>query len=190
MGLVTFRILSWWKPTTKAIRGRAGLAGLARSFELASFDEQHDVSGIHALTDLLGKIMSMWNFLSGLISPVAELVDALHTSDEERLQIKAKLFDMQNVMASRVMEYEARLLEAKTRVVTAEAQGASWLQRNWRPITMLTFLVLVVADTFGLTEFRLADQAWTLLQIGLGGYVVGRSAEKIIPKVTEVMRKD
>jgi hypothetical protein len=54
---------------------------------------------------------------------------------------------------------------------------------------MLTFLALVVADTFGLTEFRLADQAWTLLQIGLGGYVVGRSAEKIAPHIKDMVAK-
>ena len=134
--------------------------------------------------------MSIWNFLSGLVQPVAEIIDNVHTSEEERLQIKAKLFEMQNKMASQVMDYEARLLEAKTQVITAEAQGASWLQRTWRPITMLTFLALVVADTFGLTTFRLAQEAWTLLQIGLGGYVVGRSAEKIIPTVKDAMRKD
>ncbi|WP_025820685.1 3TM-type holin [Shewanella marina] len=134
--------------------------------------------------------MSVWNFLTGLVKPVTDLVDELHTSDEERLTIKAKLFEMQSQLSLKIMEYEARLLEAKTKVITAEAQGQSWLQRTWRPITMLTFLGLVVADTFGLTEFRLAEEAWTLLQIGLGGYVVGRSAEKIIPKVTEVMSKD
>ena len=134
--------------------------------------------------------MNAWKMLTGLIKPVANLVDEIHTSEEERIQIKAKLFEIQNQMASQVMDYEARLLEAKTKVITAEAQGASWLQQNWRPITMLTFLILVVADTFGLTQFRLAQEAWTLLQIGLGGYVVGRSAEKVIPKVTEVMRKN
>lgn len=134
--------------------------------------------------------MAIWNFLTGLIQPVTQLVDDLHTSDEERLAVKAKLFEMQNTMAQRVMDYEARLLEAKTQVITAEAEGKSWIQRSWRPITMLTFLALVVADAFGLTAFRLADEAWTLLQIGLGGYVVGRSAEKVIPKVAEVMKKD
>jgi len=46
---------------------------------------------------------------------------------------------------------------------------------------MLTFLILVVCDSFDLLVFRLSDEAWVLLQIGLGGYVVGRSAEKIIP---------
>ena len=38
---------------------------------------------------------------------------------------------------------------------------------------------LVVGDTFGLFASPLKDEAWTLLQIGLGGYVVGRSGEKI-----------
>ena len=133
--------------------------------------------------------MAVWSFLAGLVEPVTNLIDDMHTSDEERLQIKSKLFEMQSAMAAQVLDYEARLVEAKTKVITAEAQGASWLQRTWRPITMLVFLALVVADTFGLTEFRLASEAWTLLQIGLGGYVVGRSAEKVIPKVTEVMKK-
>lgn len=134
--------------------------------------------------------MSVWNGLIGLVKPVVDLIDEYHTGEEERLHIKAKLFEMQNTIASQLMDYEARLLEAKTKVITAEAQGAGWLQRTWRPITMLTFLVLVVADTFGLTECRLASEAWTLLQIGLGGYVIGRSAEKVIPKITEVMRRD
>ena len=134
--------------------------------------------------------MAVWDFLSGLVEPVTQLIDDLHTSDEERLQVKSKLFEMQNAMAARVLDYEARLVEAKTQIITAETQGASWMQRNWRPITMLTFLALVVADTFGLTQFRLAEEAWTLLQIGLGGYVVGRSAEKVVPKVTEVIRRN
>ena len=48
---------------------------------------------------------------------------------------------------------------------------------------MLTFLVLVVCDSFGLLAFRLAAEAWVLLQIGLGGYVVGRTAEKVTKKI-------
>ncbi|WP_292950191.1 MULTISPECIES: 3TM-type holin [unclassified Neptuniibacter] len=134
--------------------------------------------------------MSGWKFLSGLVSPITNLVDELHTSEDERLQVKARIFEMQTLMADKVMDYETQLMQAQAQVITAEAQGSSWLQRNWRPITMLTFLVLVVADTFGWTTFRLADEAWTLLQLGLGGYVIGRSAEKIVPKVTEIMRKD
>ena len=81
------------------------------------------------------------------------------------------------------MDYEKQMVIAKSSAITAEANGQSWLQRNWRPITMLTFLGLVVCDSFGLLAFRLADQAWTLLQIGMGGYVIGRSCEKVLPKI-------
>ncbi len=135
--------------------------------------------------------MSAWKFLGSVMQPISDLVDELHTSDEERLKIKTELTAMQNQITGQVLGYEQRLMEAQAKVITAEAQGASWLQRNWRPITMLTFLVLVVCDTFGWTEFRLAQEAWTLLQIGLGGYVIGRSVEKAGPaiagKVSEVV---
>jgi len=134
--------------------------------------------------------MAVWDFLSGLVEPVTNLIDDIHTSEEERLQVKAKLFEMQNTLTAQVLDYEARLVEAKTKVIVAEAQGGSWIQRIWRPIAMLTFLVLIVADTFGLTEFRLAEGAWSLLQIGLGGYVVGRSVEKVTPNIRDAMRKD
>lgn len=133
--------------------------------------------------------MSAWNLLSGLVEPVAKLIDDIHTSDEERLVIKSELFKMQSTLVSQVLDYEAKIVEAKSSIIVAEAQGQSGLQRNWRPITMLTFLVLVVADVFGVTTFRLSGEAWLLLQLGLGGYVVGRSAEKIVPQVTQVMKK-
>jgi hypothetical protein len=132
--------------------------------------------------------MSVWNFLGGLVEPVTKLIDDLHTSDEERQQIKAEIFKIQSKVTSQVLGYEQQLLEAQSSIVKAEAQGQSWLQRSWRPITMLTFLVLVVADTMGWTEFRLAEQAWTLLQIGLGGYVIGRSAEKVTPHITSAIK--
>lgn len=136
-----------------------------------------------ALATLLG-------FVAKVFEPAVKLVDELHTSEEERLKIKSELFRVQTEMAMQVLQYEQQLLESKTKIIVAEAQGGSWLQRSWRPITMLTFLVLVVLDSFGILANRLAPEAWTLLQIGLGGYVVGRSVEKVMPKLTEVMRKD
>ena len=52
-------------------------------------------------------------------------------------------------------------------------------------MTMLTFLILVVCDSFGWLAFRLSNEAWALLQIGFGGYVVCRTGEKI----AEMIRK-
>jgi hypothetical protein len=125
--------------------------------------------------------MGVFDFITNIFKPATDLVDELVTSDEERLQLKTRLKEVENEFQTKVLEYESRLMESQSAIIQAESTGKSWLQRNWRPITMITFLILVVCDSFGLLTFRLADEAWTLLQIGLGGYVVGRSAEKIIP---------
>lgn len=133
--------------------------------------------------------MGILDFLGNLISPVTNLIDSLVTTDKEKGEIKIELVKMQNEMASKLLEYESKLMDAQASIIRAEAQGASFLQRNWRPITMLTFLVLVVCDSFGLLTFRLSDEAWGLLKIGLGGYVIGRSAEKVVPQIVKSLKK-
>ena len=126
--------------------------------------------------------------LARLFRPVNSLIDDIHTSEEERARARSHLQSLQNEALALMLALERESLSAKANLIAAEAKGASWLQRNWRPITMLSFLGLVVADAFGLLAFRLADQAWLLLQIGLGGYVVGRSVEKISPQITPKQR--
>lgn len=132
--------------------------------------------------------MSIFNFLSGLIQPVTNLIDDLHTSDEERESLRLEFYKLQFGIFERTMQYEQQLLQSKSDIIKAEAQ-ANWLTASWRPITMLTFLALVVLDSFGVLASPLAPEAWTLLQIGLGGYVVGRSVEKITPKISDALKK-
>jgi len=134
--------------------------------------------------------MNLLSLIGNIFQPAADLIDNLHTSEEERLQVKMKMFEAQMEAAQQAQKYESELLKAKAEIITAEAKGDSWIQRNWRPVTMLTFLVLVVLDALGVLPNPLAQEAWTLLQLGLGGYVVGRSVEKVTPMVTKVMRKD
>jgi len=130
-------------------------------------------------------MLAIADFVAGALKPIADLIDAIHTSDDERNKARAALAAVQVDFLSKVLDYEARVNEARSAVLMAEAQGNSWLQRSWRPLTMLTFLVLVVGDSFGVLANRLAPEAWTLLQLGLGGYVVGRSAEKVAPILAE-----
>ncbi len=124
--------------------------------------------------------MNLLSFIGDIFAPAAKLIDDVHTSTEEKLTLKNKLAVIQNEIHSKLIEYETKLLQSKTAIITAEANGQSWIQRNWRPITMLTFLGLVVCDSFGWLANPLAAEAWTLLQIGLGGYVAGRSGEKML----------
>lgn len=120
----------------------------------------------------------IWEFLTGAIKPITDLIDNLHTSDEERLILKNELAKIESKMGLKLLDYEKQLLTSQSNIIIAEAQGGSWLQKSWRPLTMLVFLILVIADSFGWLATPLAPQAWTLIQIGLGGYVVGRSGEK------------
>ena len=118
--------------------------------------------------------------MSSIFSPFAKLIDDVHTSTEEKAQLKNQAQGLQNAITSQLIDYEKQLLDSQAKIITAEATGESWMQRNWRPITLLTFLVLVVCDSFGWLANPLASEAWLLLQIGLGGYVGSRGIEKTV----------
>jgi hypothetical protein len=123
-------------------------------------------------------------FVSEIFKPAAKLIDDLHTSEEEKAKIQLEMSRIQTDTALRVLEYESKLLQARADIVKADAQSQHWLQANWRPITMLTFVGLVCLRFFGLNPEGMTEtdyaNLWSLIQIGLGGYVVGRSAEKVM----------
>ena len=84
-------------------------------------------------------------------------------------------------------EIEAALVEARAQVVLSESQG-NWLQKNWRPITMMVF-VFIIFNNYILAQYLIAlgvdfpilpipGGMWNLLTVGIGGYVLGRSWEK------------
>ena len=123
----------------------------------------------------------IFSFLGNIFKPVVGLIDDLHTSDEEKMQIRKEMAKIENEFAGKILEYESKLMESRAKIVEAEVTGHSWMQMNWRPLTMLVFLMLVVLNSFGVLMTELADEFWVLLKIGLGGYVIGRSAEKIVP---------
>jgi len=120
------------------------------------------------------------DLIAGIFKPAAELIDELHTSEDERLAAKTKLLEVQAAAMQTAFDYESGILESKAKIVHAEASSRHWLTANWRPITMLTFLVLVVGDALQLLPNPLRDEAFLLLEIGLGGYILGRSGEKIV----------
>lgn len=53
---------------------------------------------------------------------------------------------------------------------------------------MLTFAVIILAGTFtSLPILAETSRFWDLLEIGLGGYVVGRSGEKVAGTILKLM---
>jgi hypothetical protein len=112
---------------------------------------------------------------------------------------KAKLEEgeqaFKTALTTSIIEYSKVELEQQASIVRAEAQGESYLQKNWRPLTMMTFVV-IIANNFILfpylqlffktgTMLDIPPDMWDLLKIGLGGYVVGRSVEKSVKVYSE-----
>ena len=130
--------------------------------------------------------MSLLNFLAGAIKPVTELIDNLHTSDEEKAEAKLKLEQVQNTITVKMLDLEGQVLKAKENIIVAEAKSESWLTANWRPTTMLSFLLLLFLYWFDVSPENLTegtvDNLFTLIQIGIGGYIASRGVEKGIEK--------
>ncbi len=133
--------------------------------------------------------MNFLEIVSAIFKPITDIIDHVLPSGDAKIALQQKILESQMAAASQVMDYEKQLLDSQTQLIKAEETGNSWLQRNWRPITMLVFLALVVGDALGWLHNRLAPEAWTLLQIGLGGYTVGRTLEKVAPQITQAIAK-
>ncbi len=126
--------------------------------------------------------------IGSLVETTGQVIDEFHTSTEEKLQAKIRLYALANETIATLLTYQTKLAEYQARVIMTETTGHSWLQRNWRPITMLVFVAIIVynhvlAPIFGLTPAPIPGNLWDVIKIGLGGYVIGRSAEKIAFKV-------
>lgn len=77
-------------------------------------------------------------------------------------------------------------------IVKTEAASEHWLAASWRPITMLTFVALIVARWFGWAAPDLSEaeyiKLWSIVEFGLGGYVISRSVEKVTPAWTDALK--
>tara|TARA_R100000951_G_C2618477_1_gene173611 strand:+ start:357 stop:752 length:396 start_codon:yes stop_codon:yes gene_type:complete len=111
-----------------------------------------------------------------------KLIDRLWPDPEQRDKARLAMMEMQQAG-------ELKELDAAMNVIVSEASSDHWIVSAWRPITMLVF-VAIVANNYLLYPYislfwaaapmlELPPDLWDLIKIGLGGYVVGRSAEKV-----------
>jgi hypothetical protein len=58
---------------------------------------------------------------------------------------------------------------------------------------MITFGILIVLRWLGWSAHGISEaealKLWGIVEIGLGGYVIGRSAEKTLPRIVEVLKR-
>lgn len=125
--------------------------------------------------------------VGNIINGVIGLIDQTVEDKDEANKLKAQMIA---VFQQADLTKFTTLVKAQAGIIMAEATGASWLQRNWRPLLMLIFMVIITNNyiffpyaslfTSKVTVLELPTFMWEILKIGVGGYIVGRSGEKIV----------
>ena len=80
----------------------------------------------------------IWNLIGSIGGKVLDIVDDVVEDKDEANQLK---FQIQK----QLIENKSNELEAAAKIVLAEAQG-SRLQRNWRPLLMVTFFMRLIVE--------------------------------------------
>lgn len=123
--------------------------------------------------------------MNPIVGVILGIVGKLIADPAERARQQLAIMDM-------AQRGDLAELDAAVKVIVAEASG-NWLQASWRPIMMLTFGGLIVARWFGFAAPNLAEaeylELWGIVKLGIGGYVIGRSAEKIAPTIADAIKK-
>ena len=118
---------------------------------------------------------------SNTIDAVGKVVDNVFTNDEEKSRAKKELTEV-------VLKSLNDIAAVQGDVIKTEMTGNK-LQKSWRPIMMLTFGAILVCKWFGITDASIPDELelklMEIIELGLGGFVVGRSLEKITNSVTQ-----
>ena len=127
----------------------------------------------------------MLPILTAIAGPVIKglfnIIDQTVEDKDAANKIKAEIANQQH-------ELIQTELKGAVEIILAEAKG-NWLQRSWRPLLMLIAMTIIANNyilvpylsmwTDKIVVLDLPDGLWTLLVTGVGGYVVGRSGEKI-----------
>jgi hypothetical protein len=123
--------------------------------------------------------------ISAVLDMGGKLIDQLFPDQTDRDAARLRLLELQQ-------SGELAQLAARSGIVKTGASSNGFMASSWRPIVMLVFTALIVARWFGWAAPGLSEhealKLWDIVHLGLGGYVIGRSAEKILPGLVSVIK--
>lgn len=114
---------------------------------------------------------------------------------DPKIAADAKLEVLKLSAGAESAQLDAQVKEALAAagIIQQEAASTHWLAANWRPILMLTFAALIVARFLGYTAQGISEaeyaELWGIIKVGIGGYTIGRTVEKIAPSVVTALKK-
>jgi hypothetical protein len=123
-----------------------------------------------------------------MLGAVAPLAKILFNTIEKSVPDKDLQEKLKAQLQTQLLQSNTAELQAAAKIIEAEAK-AGWFASSWRPLLMYVLIFILVWNyilgpvvkifTGAVISFELPGDVWGLLQIGLGGYVVGRSAESV-----------
>ena len=133
------------------------------------------------------------SLIGGVIKTGGDLIKSYFPPDlspEQKAKLEAGIQAYQLEMNKELNEYSKTVIQEQSKIIQAEAKSDSYLAKNWRPITMLVF-VFIIANNYiffpyislfggSATALPIPPDMWQLLKLGLSGYIIGRSAEKVM----------
>ncbi len=133
--------------------------------------------------------------LNAIFDGVRNILDKFVSSPQEKLQAHIMLVSQERQFQLEMAKLDQDWAETQASVIKSEAESTSFLARSWRPILMLVFTYIVahnyvVAPLFSVASVPIPPDMWDLLKLGMGGYIIGRSAEKVAPAIAEIATKN
>ena len=123
-----------------------------------------------------------------MLGAVAPLAKILFNTIEKSIPDKDLQEKLKAQLNQQLLQSSTEELKAAASIVEAEAK-AGWFTASWRPLLMYVLIFILIWNYIlgpivkfffaAAITIDLPGDVWTLLQIGLGGYVVGRSGESI-----------
>jgi Holin of 3TMs, for gene-transfer release len=122
--------------------------------------------------------------IKGVLDGVSDLIKTFVKDPNQQVQAQLQLATLQNNAQLALVQADQAFAESEAKVIAAEAASPSWLTSTWRPILMLVFTTIVaynylVCPLLSRPVLPLPPDLWELLKLGVGGYVMGRSLEKV-----------
>lgn len=126
--------------------------------------------------------------LSFIKGPLFSIIDKLIPDGSLKARLKTEI-------EPRLLQSDERLAELQGELLAIQLRSESWLTRSWRPLLM--YLIMLLLAVYGLLLpmyealfgplihfeprwHQFPEGLWTLLMLGVGGYIGGRTVEKLV----------
>ena len=121
-----------------------------------------------------------------LLTPIIkDLVKRIAPDADKNLEVEKEI-------RLALLEHTDNIENLRGKIVLEEAKSHSWMTATWRPLLMMVVVAIIACNYLffpfvrlfhpEMVNLELPHELWNLLTIGVGGYIVGRSGEKMVDR--------